>query len=252
MNAADRELEALIRSEADLVRPPDGAKERGLARLMAAAPDGEGGPGEGGPGGASPAVPAVPVLKVVPALKGASLIIKVVPLVTLLIVGVLVTWGLADSPAIVADAIDAEVEPKPATLYNGVPITIPFAPKPGPAAPLVALDTPPITIPEAKTRPRLTPKPPPASDEDNFADELGLLAEGQAAIQRGELAQGLALLRSHKQRFPRGQFAQERDALIAIARCERGQAGAQAAGEKFVQTHPGSIHAERVRAACKP
>ena len=235
MNATDRELEALIRSEADLVRPPDGAKERGLARLMAAAPDGEGGPGEGGPGGASPAVPAVPVLKVVPALKGASLIIKVVPLVTLLIVGVLVTWGLADSPAIVADAIDAEVEPKP-----------------GPAAPLVALDTPPITIPEAKTRPRLTPKPPPASDEDNFADELGLLAEGQAAIQRGELAQGLALLRSHKQRFPRGQFAQERDALIAIARCERGQAGAQAAGEKFVQTHPGSIHAERVRAACKP
>ena len=172
------------------------------------------------------------------------------PLVTLLIVGALVTWGLADSPAIVADAIDAEVEPTPATLYK-LPITIPFAPEPG-SAPLVALDSPPPAIPEAKARPRMTARPPPASDEDNFADELGLLAEGQAAIQRGELAQGLALLRSHKQRFPRGQFAQERDALIAIARCERGQAGAQAAGEKFVQTHPGSIHAERVRAACKP
>ena len=245
MNAADRELEALLRSEADLARPPDGAKERGLARLMAAVADGEGGPGEGDPGGAPPAVPA---LKVAPALKGASLIIKVVPLVTLLIVGALVTWGLADSPAIVADAIDAEVEPKPATLYSA-PITIPFAPEQGPA-PLVALDTPPPAIPEAKTRPRMTAKPP-ASDEDNFADELGLLAAGQAAIQRGELAQGLALLRSHKRRFPRGQFAQERDALIAIARCERGQAGAQAAGEKFVQTHPGSIHADRVRAACK-
>lgn len=247
MNAADRELEALIRSEADLVRPPDGAKERGLARLMAAAPDGEGGPGEGGPGGSPPAVPA---LKVVPAVKGASLIIKVVPLVTLLMAGALVTWGLADPPAIVADAIEAEVEPKPATLYNSVPITIPSAPEPGPA-PLAALDAPPPAIPEAKTRPRLTAKPPPASDEDNFADELGLLAAGQAAIQRGELAQGLALLRSHKQRFPRGQFAQERDALIAIARCEGGQAGAQTAGEKFVQTHPESIHAERVRAACK-
>ena len=37
------ELQAIIDSEAEHVRPPAGAKELGWARLMAALPDGDGG-----------------------------------------------------------------------------------------------------------------------------------------------------------------------------------------------------------------
>jgi len=49
VNVFDRELQAILHDEAKQVRPPDGAKERGWARLMAAVQGGEGGPGEGGP-----------------------------------------------------------------------------------------------------------------------------------------------------------------------------------------------------------
>lgn len=44
MNVFDRELQAIVHDEAKQVRPPDGAKERGWARLMAAVQGGEGGP----------------------------------------------------------------------------------------------------------------------------------------------------------------------------------------------------------------
>jgi hypothetical protein len=246
MNVVDGEIQALIRSEADHVRPPERAKERGWARLMAAIPGGEGGPGdEGGPGGASPSVRIVPAPKVVPSLKAVPLV-KAGPLIALLVVGALVTWGAGRQPAIVADTIEAAVEP---AVLHDAPISVPFASEPVVSVPMVAPAVPaPIEVP-APARP-VAAKPRPVSDEDSFAGELSLLAAGQAAIQSGDLRKGIALLRSHKQRFPRGQFAQERDALIAIARCEGDQAGARAAGQKFMQTNPDSIHADRVRTAC--
>ena len=75
MNAVDRELEAIVRREADSVSPPDGAMERGWARLMAELPGDDGGPGDGGgPGGAAPpAVRPVPLAKAVPLLKAVPL-----------------------------------------------------------------------------------------------------------------------------------------------------------------------------------
>lgn len=249
MSAVDSELEAIIRREAEGVKPPEGAKARGWARLAAAlprdggGPDDEGGPGDGGGagGGSAPAGP-VPVLKAVPLLKA-------LPLAVLLVAGALVSWGMGREPPVVADRLSGAPEPAPALSF-GSPVHIPFAPEPGAALPIVAPEAS-TAEPEVPAPARATARPRADDGEDNFAGELSLLAAGQAAIQRGELREGLALLRSHKQRFPRGHFAQERDALIAIARCEGGQAGAREAGHKFLQANAASIHADRVRTACK-
>ncbi len=232
MNDPDSEIQAAIRDEKDRVRPPSGAKERGWARLVAAVPDDSGDPGDGGgPGGSSP--PAT--LKVMPLLKA-------LPLAVLLVVGATIVWG-SSAPAIVENTLELGTEP---AVVHGAPIAVPFAQKP-----LVT----PVAAPEYPTAARANSRPRPSeideSDDSSFAGELSLLAEGQAAIQRGSLREGLALLRSHKQRFPRGHFAQERDALIAIARCEGERAGARNAGQMFLQANADSIHAERVRRACE-
>jgi hypothetical protein len=244
MNAVDRELEAIVRREADSVSPPDGAMERGWARLMAELPGDDGGPGDGGgPGGAAPpAVRPVPLAKAVPLLKA-------VPLAALLVVGALVSWGPGSEPALVVESLPIASEPAP---LHEAPISIPYGPVSGVALPPAAPAAPATEAPEVAAPPRsTTARPRVGGEEDDFAGELKLLAAGQAAIQRGQLGEGLTLLRSHKQRFPRGHFAQERDALIAIARCEGGQARAREAGQKFLQTNSDSIHAERVRSACK-
>lgn len=248
MNDVDRELEALIRGEAEDVRPPEGAKARGWERLMAATtegsgPDEDGGPGDaGGPGGGLPPPPApTPVLKIVPLLKAA-------PIAALVVAGALLTWQKVGEPPVVADTLAPALDPAATALF-GAPMHIPFAAEPAAPPPSAPPELPPDV--SATPPPRLTAKPRVDPEEDNFAGELSLLAAGQAAIQRGELREGLALLRSHKQRFPRGHFAQERDALIAIARCDSNQSGARAAGQKFLQANGDSIHAERVRAACK-
>jgi hypothetical protein len=243
MNAVDSELEAIIRREADSVSPPEGAKERGWARLMAELPGDEGEPSDGGgPGGAAPSVRPVPLPKTAPLLKMLSV-------ATLLVVGALVSWGLGGEPASVADGLPTVSE---LARLHGSPISMPSGPAPGVALPPIASAAPVTEKPEVSAPSRSTAaRPRVGGEEDNFAGELKLLAAGQAAIQRGELREGLALLRSHKQRFPRGHFAPERDALIAIARCESGQARAREAGEKFLRANPDSIHAERVRSACE-
>lgn len=239
MNAADRELAAIVSDEADRVRPPLGAKERGWARLVATLPDDDG----GGPTGAAPlSAPPVSLVRRTPWLKAA-------PLVGLMMIGALGSWVGRSEPAIVEQRLaDA---PESTDVFSS-PITLPFAPEPSAAEPDPSVEAAvPIPTPEgpAPKRPRAA-RPNVETDEDDFAAELRLLAAGQAAIQSGELREGLALLRTHRQRYPRGHFAQERDALIAIARCEGGQSGALAAGQKFMQANPDSIHAERVRSAC--
>lgn len=243
MNHIDRELQAIVGDEIERVNPPEGAKERGWARLQAAASGAGGGSGDASPPLASAAMKPAPALKVVPWLKA-------LPLVALLGVGSLGLLAIgAGEPAIVADTIQTPYEPVLPVLS---PIHIPLGPN---ASAVAVIDAPPDApqVPALPVGPRRTaPRPTPGTDEDNFADELRLLSSGQAAIQRGELREGLALLRSHKQRYPSGSFAQERDALIAIGRCEAGQAGARVAGQKFLHTNPDSIHAERVRNACEP
>jgi hypothetical protein len=234
VTAVDDELRAIIRREAASVVPPDGARERGWERLAATLAAGD--------VVAEPAAPA-------PAPRTPWL--RVVPLTTL-IVGVLATAGVALGGREVAEpaAIAATVDPEP-RLFP-LPLVRPPAPV-GEAAspPSPPIDAAPATLETGLAAPRRPAPPrPPAADEDAFAAELQLLATAQAAIQRGDLRQGLAALRRHAQLYPSGHFAQDRDALQAIARCEGEQANAPAAGRRFLAANPTSIHAERVRSAC--
>ncbi|WAS95525.1 hypothetical protein [Nannocystis punicea] len=235
MTAVDDELRAIIRREADGVVPPDGARERGWARLAAAlaADDVVTEPAAPAP------APRTPWLRVVP--------------LTTLIVGVLATVGVGLAGREVAEpaAIAATVDPEP-RLFP-LPLVLPPAPAreaaTPPSPPPDAAPAPPETALAAPRRPAPS-RPPVAADEDAFAAELQLLATAQAAIQRGDLREGLAALRRHAQLYPAGHFAQDRDALRAIARCEGEQANAPAAGRRFLAANPTSIHAERVRGAC--
>jgi len=238
MNAIDRELRAIRERERASVTPPEEARERGWARLAASV-------------AAGVPAPVEVVLPPAPARRGPWL--RVVPLAVLVLVGSLILLaGGGDDPAIAAVRI--EVPGEPVVEVGLPPVQIPLA-SPGEVAPV---STTPASLPTPR---RIAARRAggdnvdavnDAADEDSFAAELRLLAQAQAAIGRGELEAGLRLLRAHARRYPRGHFAQDRDALAAIARCEGGQATALAAGRKFLEAHPESIHAERVRVACEP
>jgi hypothetical protein len=225
MNAIDRELQAIRERELVSVTPPQAARERGWTRLAASVAAG---------------VPP-PVEVVLPPLRRAPWL-RVVPLAVLLAVGSLILARPGgDEPAIVAATIELPAEP--VAEVGLPPVQIPLAPR-SEAAP--GAKTPGPTVPR-----RVAARPAAVEDDDSFAAELRLLAMAQAAIGRGELEQGLRLLRAHARRYPQGHFAQDRDALGAIARCEGGQATARVAGRKFLAAHPESIHAEQVRVACE-
>lgn len=228
MNDVERELRALIRREEASVIPPEAARERGWARLSATlatgAPD---------PEPAQPVVtPRTPWLRIVP--------------FTALLVGALVSLGawLGPREAPQALPIAAALEPEPQV--TPMLLSLPFAPLVEPTPP-PAPEPAPVTPATARPTP---PRPATGSDEDAFAAELRLLATAQAAIGRGELTTGMATLRTHARRYPGGHFAQDRDALLAIARCEAKQPAGPAAGRRFLAANAASIHADRVRAAC--
>jgi len=228
MNDVERELRAIIRREEAGVIPPEGARERGWARLSATLAAGAPSPEPAPP----IAAPRTPWLRIVP--------------FTALLVGALVSLGAwlgrrEPTPAITIATV-LEPEPQVAPMV----LSLPFAPvvertPPAPAEPATATPT------TARSTP---PRPAAGTDEDAFAAELRLLAAAQAAIGRGELTAGLAALRTHARRYPGGHFAQDRDALLAIARCEDKQPAGPAAGRRFLAANATSIHADRVRAAC--
>lgn len=227
MTDIDDELRGIIFDEAAHVRPPEDAQRRGWQRLAAAVAAGETGPTD-----TDPPPPRSPWP-------------RLVPLTMLLVVGSLAllgTWRAdspTDAPATIAASDAAPPTPAPE-------VRIPFV-RPDPTE---AVGATPVPIAATGPRRTSTPRPPAAADEDSFAAELRLLAAAQAEIQRGERAAGLELLRRHARQYPAGHFAQDRQALQAIARCEDEQPTSRAVGERFLAAHPKSIHAERVRVAC--
>lgn len=88
----------------------------------------------------------------------------------------------------------------------------------------------------------------PASSADSLGAELRLLRAAQRARSTGETARAISLLHQHRQSFPAGALALERDATLALCACDAGQGSTAAAG--FLAAHPGSPLAARVRAAC--
>ena len=79
---------------------------------------------------------------------------------------------------------------------------------------------------------------------------MALVARAQTALHRGLYASALSALDEHTRRFPRGELAEEREALAvqALARAGRG-AEARRRAERFEARYPRSLLGPVVRAA---
>lgn len=99
--------------------------------------------------------------------------------------------------------------------------------------PAVADPSPPVQRPGAK----------------RVAGETALLQGARAALTHRDYDRALGILQDHATRYPGGLLVEEREALRAMARCERGDAGNHAQG--FTRRFPRSPLRERVAKSCR-
>ena len=84
-----------------------------------------------------------------------------------------------------------------------------------------------------------------------LAEEVRLLKRADQALRQGAPDVAQTLLDEIATRFPKGQLLEERAATETLLSCQRRRdARAQAAARHFLATHPASVYAARVRAAC--
>jgi hypothetical protein len=162
------------------------------------------------------------------------------------VAGVVLVGALAGGGAWLAER-DGSPAPaaKPAATAAGRAVT------PGaPAEP--ALPAPPAAEPPALDAPsRAAPgsaKPPAAA----AIKESELLEAAQRALGTNP-ERALALTQTHRQRFPNGALAQEREviAIEALSRLGR-KNDAKRQSEAFEKTYPGSAHQRKVESAVEP
>lgn len=85
-----------------------------------------------------------------------------------------------------------------------------------------------------------------------LAAEVELITAAKTALDTGDPDVALARLADHARRFPDGQLASERRGYRAIALCEAGKpAAGRGEARLFLDAHPGSPLAPRVRRACE-
>lgn len=130
----------------------------------------------------------------------------------------------------------------------------PVARAPGAAAPVSsgpALPAPePVQVQEAPA-PAPAPVRVSADAGDALAREARMLAAAQRRLRGGDPDAALSQLRLHATRFADGVLAEERDALIAAALCQRGErALGLAATDELAARAPGSAALSTARAAC--
>jgi hypothetical protein len=88
--------------------------------------------------------------------------------------------------------------------------------------------------------------------ESVLAQEIALVREAQAALAAGDATTALGKLAEHERRFPQGALGEERAAAQVFALCGSGRkAEGQAKARRFLEQHPASPLAARVRAACE-
>jgi hypothetical protein len=111
---------------------------------------------------------------------------------------------------------------------------------------------PPTETPVAVALPRRHVAPAhPAGAPGRLQDEIALLAEANAALRASDAPRALALLRDYDARFPHGMLREEVEASRIISHCQLtpGPAAAAAAAA-FLDRHPASPLAPRVRSSC--
>ncbi len=126
---------------------------------------------------------------------------------------------------------------------GGEEVAQPTEPTVTPEAPVVA-----TAMPRAPGH--AAPVAPPHRADDAF-EEIALLAKIQAALRVDDAPLALSLVDEHARRFPRGALAPEREGARVLATCSRSAAPQrQALGRVYLEDHPRSPLAARVRAAC--
>ena len=92
---------------------------------------------------------------------------------------------------------------------------------------------------------------PDTSPASTLEAETRLLREAHDAMQAGQPAKALDLLDQQSLAYAGGQLVEERAAARVLALCKAGRPeAAQAAAARFLQEHPQSPLADRVRTAC--
>ncbi len=91
-----------------------------------------------------------------------------------------------------------------------------------------------------------------ARNGDSLANELTLLREAKRCLDGGDFNGARGALREHATRFPAGVITDERHALELILECSEGGSGTAARrAERYVATHPRSIHRDSIARSCK-
>jgi hypothetical protein len=156
-----------------------------------------------------------------------------------------------------------EPEPAPPVAQVAPPATASPAPSSAPARAVVSAQASPAP-PAASTGVALAPTAPTAPTEDPTArpgpepsvrpqtlldEERGLLERGRVALARRDWVSSLEAVRAHRQRFPKGQLAEERDALEVQGLAAGGHtADARRRGEAFLVAYPQSMLRGRIDA----
>lgn len=159
--------------------------------------------------------------------------------------------ALRDAPPTPTQAASAPVAtPTHAATEPPAPAVLPEPPAARTQAPEAAptISTPPATAPRS-TPPAQRPTPAPTLAEQ-LALETALLSRIRDAVDTGDHAEALALLRRHAREFPRGAMIEDRQALLAIVGCRSGASTAADTAAGFMRTHARSPYAAAVRRAC--
>jgi RNA polymerase sigma factor (sigma-70 family) len=117
------------------------------------------------------------------------------------------------------------------------------------------LAAPPPSLPErlAPTKPRRQAANATASAAvaTDLPAEAALLRTAHAALAHADPTAALASLREHRQRFPLGMLAEERDASLIRVECALGHhARARREARRFVAAHPRSAYRDAFAEAC--
>lgn len=151
------------------------------------------------------------------------------------------------TPQVEAPAPVAHGEPNAAATSTIRVDDLPSAPA-TPSPPSVAgkptVATKPVVAPPETTAPATTS----VARADGIRDELALVERARAQLSRGDSAEALRTLETHRTQFPSGMFVPEVEVMRIEALAASGNAeAARAEGNRFLERRSTSPYAERVR-----
>ncbi|HRG95482.1 MAG TPA: hypothetical protein PLR99_04475 [Polyangiaceae bacterium] len=156
------------------------------------------------------------------------------------------------APPVAPLAPPATSSPAPSSAPARAVVSAQASPAASPAPPAASSGV--ALAPTAPTAPTVEPPAQPALEpsarpQTLLDEERGLLERGRVALARRDWVSSLEAVRAHRQRFPKGQLAEERDALEVQGLAAGGHtADARRRGEAFLAAYPQSMLRGRIDA----